>query len=261
MAYNIDALVSWWAGKMAQDINIESCKTYAEARLRAPAKAHRALAVLGAAMNHAVKRERLESARPMWRPSGQWRRDRWLTRAEAVRLLRAARNEPQSRDHLPMFVLLGLYGGARPGAILDLRWDQVDLERGRITWNPDGRQQTQKRRSLIPVPKRLLTILRIARRRRRWPTSPVVNIDGRPVGSVKKAFAAACAHASLDNVTPHTLRHTCRHTCGTWMAQAGVSLWDIAGYLGHSMQTTTEPYAHHHPDYMDRAREALDRRV
>jgi integrase len=101
-----------------------------------------------------------------------------------------------------------------------------------------------------------------------------------PIGDVKKAFAAAVKRAELEpsrpwmdkngrklrnptseelaeyrrnTVTPHTLRHT----CGTWMAQAGVPLWEIAGFLGHTVQRTTELYAHHHPDYMERARLAF----
>ena len=41
------------------------------------------------------------------------------------------------------------------------------------------------------------------------------------------------------------------------MAQAGVDLWQIAGFLGHSYEQTTELYAHHHPDHLQEARDAL----
>jgi hypothetical protein len=37
--------------------------------------------------------------------------------------------------HLPLFILVGLYGGARKEAILSLRWLQVDLDAGRIDFN------------------------------------------------------------------------------------------------------------------------------
>jgi integrase len=43
------------------------------------------------------------------------------------------------------------------------------------------------------------------------------------------------------------------------MAQRGVPLREIAGYLGHSEQRTTELYAHHHPAFMERARAAFER--
>ncbi len=42
------------------------------------------------------------------------------------------------------------------------------------------------------------------------------------------------------------------------MAKCGVGLWEIGSYLGHSYQRTTELNGHHHPDYLERARAALD---
>jgi integrase len=50
-----------------------------------------------------------------------------------------------------------------------------------------------------------------------------------------------------------------RHTAGTWLAQAGVDLHQIAGWLGHSNERTTELYAHHHPDYFSDAKRAMER--
>jgi integrase len=143
-------------------------------------------------------------------------------------------------------------GFTRKGAILDLRWPHVDLQHERIDWSPRGRAQTSKKRSKIPIRRRLMTFLRLARRRGS-DLGPVLNINGRPIGDIKKAFAGACRRAGLADVTPHTLRHT----CGTWMAQAGVPLWEIAGFLGHTVQRTTELYAHHHPSYVEKARDAF----
>lgn len=70
------------------------------------------------------------------------------------------------------------------------------------------------------------------------------------------SFGSACSRAGLSSVSPHTLRHT----CGTWMAQRGVPMHEIAGWLGHTTGRTTELYAHHHPDFMENARRAADRR-
>jgi integrase len=76
--------------------------------------------------------------------------------------------------------------------------------------------------------------------------------DKRGYGS----FGNACKRAGLVGVSPHTLRHT----CGTWMAQRGVSLHMIGGWLGHTDARTTELYAHHHPSHMKVALAAADRR-
>lgn len=59
--------------------------------------------------------------------------------------------------------------------------------------------------------------------------------------------------------SPATLR-TMRHTCGTWLAQKGVPLFKIGGWLGHTDARTTQLYAHHSPDYQEEALEAMNRR-
>ncbi len=69
--------------------------------------------------------------------------DRWLTKSEAARLLRAAR----PYLHLRRAILLGLYTGSRPGVILALRWDQVDLSAGTLHRLPRGAVEGDKKRA------------------------------------------------------------------------------------------------------------------
>ena len=178
-----------------------------------------------------------------------------MTRDEVAALLREARKERQSRLHLPLFILIALYTGARRRAILDLKWHQCDLVHGTIDFNPPGRPQTSKRRPHIPIPRQLLHFLRQAQRRATC--DHVVSRDGKPIVSVKKSFGTATRKAGLEDVTTHTLRHT----CGCWMAQSGVDLWQIGGWLGHSQQKTTELYLHHHPSFLGQAKEALEGRT
>jgi integrase len=82
----------------------------------------------------------------------------------------------------------------------------------------------------------------------------VLHHNGDRLANIKRSFTTACRRAGLDDVTPHTLRHT----AGTWMAQRGVDLWQVAGYLGLTHQLTTDIYLHHHPDFLEDARAALD---
>ena len=112
-----------------------------------------------------------------------------------------------------------------------------------------------KGRARQPILRRLLTFLRLARRRGS-DLGYVVHRDGAQLDNMKRAFNTAAAEAGLSDVTPHTLRHT----CGTWMAQAGVSLDKIGGWLGHTDARTAQLDAHHHPDFMEEARNAVDRR-
>ena len=91
-------------------------------------------------------------------------KDRWLTRNEAARLIRASRT-PQARLYLPLYILIGLYTGRRKEAILSLRWPQVDLAAGVIDFDTPGRRRTNKKRGKAPIPPRLLPHLRRARKR------------------------------------------------------------------------------------------------
>ena len=118
-----------------------------------------------------------------------------------------------------------------------------------------GRERTKKRRGKVPIPAKLLPHLRRARRRGS-DVGYVLHINGKCIGNIKKGFAAACRRAGLKGVSPHTLRHT----VATWLMQAGVPLWQAAGFLAMSEKTLREVYGHHHPDYLREAAEAISKR-
>lgn len=179
-------------------------------------------------------------------------RERFLTPEEVRRLL-----DHCVEDHLHLFVMLALHTLQRPGAILDLRCEQVDLTggggRGRIDFNPPGRAQTSKRRPVVPVTETLRPVLE--RAIADSVTGHVVEYMAAPVRKLRRSFATACANADLKSVTPYTLRHT----GATLLAAAGVPLWQISGMLGHSLSRTTEVYAKHAPGFLGEASDGLDR--
>src|SRR3974377_1626888 len=80
---------------------------------------------------------------------------------------------------------------------------------------------------------------------------------GKPGRSVRKGFASAVRVAGLEKVTPHILRHT----AATWAMQNGGDLWQIAGYLGMTIETLQAVYGHHHPDYQADAAAAIAGRL
>ena len=181
-------------------------------------------------------------------------RTRWLTPGEADRLLSAAQS-----PHIRLFMLLMLATAARPEAVLDMQWAQVDFAGCRIHLNPEGRVQTSKTRPTVPLQNRaLVAALRHAQSLAE--TDYVIEHAGYPVGSVKKGFRLTAERAGFrrGEVTPYVLRHT----AATWMAQDGVPLWDIAGFLGHrDTRMVDRHYAHHHPDYLAQAGASLDSRL
>lgn len=258
IGYAIDALLPFWGSYPVGYITKQTCRAYAQARGRAPATIRRELTTLRAALNFAVQEKRLEAAPFVLLPEKPEGKDRWLTRHEAARLLEAARTgRGDVRLYLPLFIVLALYTGARKDAILSLRWPQVDLDRGLIDFTGD--RATNKRRGRKRMSRKVRLFLRLARDRG-TDLGFVVHDKGQRIldigDSAHGSFGGACRRAGLSGVTPHTLRHT----CGTWLAQAGVPLHQIAGWLDHSDTRTTQLYAHHHPDYQEAAARALDRR-
>jgi integrase len=250
-------LIDFWGDRFVGDVTKETCRAYGRQRMRAPATIRRELSTMRAAFNFAVQEGKLTRAPFVQLPEAPAGRDRWLTKSEAALLLNKARNSRSDvRLYLPLFVLLALYTGQRKSAILALRWPQVDLKRKRIEFNPPGSRRTAKRKvSGQPIPDRLLTFLLLARKRGS-DLGHVIHDKGIPLKSIDSSFERTVRDAKLHGVTPHTLRHT----CGTWLAQAGVSLHNIGGWLGHADARTTELYAHHHSDHMEDARRAVDRR-
>jgi len=248
----IEPLSRFWEGLTPVQITRESCRAYVRIRARSTGTARRELGVLRAAVNHAHREGRITRTVAVHLPDSPGARSRWLTRPEAARLLKSALGERRVRQYLPLFILLGLYTGQRKSALLGLRWAQVELAAGRVDFNAPGARRTNKRRSRIPIPAKLLGHLRRARPRGS-DLGFVINDDGARIKDVKKGFAAACRRAGLAGVTPHTLRHT----CATWLMQRGVGIWEAAGFLGMTPETLQRVYGHHSPDFMRAAAEAL----
>ncbi len=185
---------------------------------------------------------------PLQLPPESAARDRWLTREEADRLVAAARS-----PHVRLFIVLALHTAARKEALLELTWDRVDFTAGRIDLQPPVRRLGAKRRSLVPMTDTARRHLEEALRGAI--SDHVIEYAGRPIRDVKTGIRGAAAAAGLEGVSPHVLRHT----AATWMAQRGVNLWDVAGFLGHRDTRLVERvYGHHHPDYLRSAAAALE---
>ena len=74
----------------------------------------------------------------------------------------------------------------------------------------------------------------------------MIERGAKPVASVKKAFQAASERSGI-HVTPYTLRHT----GAVWAAEAGVSMAELAQFMGHDDSKTTEKhYARFSPTHL-----------
>lgn len=248
-AYAMTHLLAYWGEKTIDHINRETIKHYVAKAPRSRSTVRRELSTLRAAINHAVAMNRMMPFGKIDLPPESSPRSRWLTRNEAALLLWEARREYRSRYNLQLFIVVGLYTGARRGAIMELEWSQIDFENRTLDFNKPGSVQNNKRRARIPIGRKLYGHLY-----RRWKQTGDVSTHvfhqkqhpSRPLLSVVKGFEKACKRAGLEGVVQHTLRHT----CASWMAQRGEKMIDASNYLNMSMETLSRIYAHHHPEHI-----------
>jgi integrase len=203
----------------------------------------RELVILRAALRWAITSKWISDEPKIDLPPAPPARTRWLTRQEANRLIASA-----EAPHIKLFIVLGLYTAARAGALLELRWEQIDMDRGYIAL---GRGRANKRRSVVPITPELRAALTVAQESRVG--DYVVSPNDKRLGSIKTGFNAACRRARLDDVTPHTLRHT----AASWMVQGGVSFELVASFLGNSVAMVEKVYGHLHPEHLRGAAAAL----
>ena len=273
IGYAIEALISWWGERPISTITRETSRAYGRGRRMviardpktrdpiawapcAPGTIRKELGVLAAAIQYCKDEGHLLNPPKVHLPAKPAPKDRWLTRNEAARLLKAAYRHQETR-HIARFILVALYTGTRKAAILGLRFKphpeggRVDTTSGRLYRRADGEAETKKRTPPIPLTPRLMAHLK------RWEkegTRFVVAFDGQGIESIKTGWTSVVARAGLQDVTPHTLRHTAI----TWACQSGrADMWTLGGYFGVSPETMQHVYAHHHPDYQKDAVEAV----
>lgn len=247
----VEKLAEWWGDKRVSAITETNCRAYVKGRARFSGRLH--LEVLRAALGywHRSRNGPLGVLPHIFLPPKAEPRERWLTRNELARLLWAARRNL----YLRRFILLGIYTGTRSGAIFDLQWSWIDLERGHMRRRAPGEaERATKRRPPVRLGKRILAHLRRWKRIDGKVSSYVVHKHGQPIKfHMYPSWRAACAAAGLDrSVTPHTLRHT----RATVLMQKGIDVWQASGHLGMSPATLQNTYGHHHPDWQGDAAEA-----
>lgn len=157
--------------------------------------------------------------------------------------------------HQKMFLLMLLGTAARPQAVLDLRYDQIDFERDIIDLNPIGREQTSKTRPTVKLPQSLKPLLLAEQSKGISPY--IVQYQGEAIKSTKTSWQTLRERAKLDNkVLPYSMRRT----MARWLRLQGVPAWEVAEQLGHSATgyRITELYTSHSPDYLEKSVAAID---
>lgn len=280
LAYTAGSALEWWGDKTLADIRRSNCDAYVRWRCAQRAgvsdqTARHDLKTLRAAIRYYHAEYGPLPALPVVTlpEKAPPRQDYWLTRDEVAARLRACRRLPRCR-HVARVLLIGVYTGTRPGAILGLKWlpsttgGWFDLESETLHRRAQGKAESNKRQPKARIHARLLPHLR------RWQAADlalgitdVVHYQGARVAKLRRSWATVAGHAGQGTWdaaqgawTCADGPHICRHTAATWQMQAGTDQLEAAGYLGMSPETMWEVYGHHHPDFQSAAATAGKRR-
>jgi len=170
-----------------------------------------------------------------------------LSPEQARALLEAARN-----DRLEALYLLAVHTGMRQGELLNLKWDDVDLDAGVL--HVRGTKTARSRRT-VTLSETALEALRSHRERQLseidrvgilWQKNGLVFATG--IGTLlnrqnltQRSFRPLLVKAGLPRIRFHDLRHT----CATILLSNGVHAKFVQELLGHAtIAITLDTYSH-----------------
>lgn len=129
--------------------------------------------------------------------------------------------------------------GTRPGVteLFSLKWEDVDFDAGYVHVRGS---KTRESNRLVPITPdfrlRLLEVKSMAQ------TPYLIEYEGKPIKSVKRALKAAVRRAGITyNVRPYDVRHL----YATVMLTGGADLAAVSALLGHASISTTQASYYH----------------
>lgn len=145
--------------------------------------------------------------------------------------------EISKNKYLYTIVVLAISTGMRKGEILNLKWEDFDLEKKRIILSETKNGEIRQ----IPVSGLALDLLlKLDKVRRldskllfpsKWLSEPI---------DIRTAWENAVKNAGIKNLVFHDLRHS----CASYLAMNGATMCEIGAVLGHKSQAMVKRYAH-----------------
>lgn len=170
-----------------------------------------------------------------------------ITPEQAQKLLQAL-DEEEDQVHASI-VRLALYTGMRRGALLNLKWADLDFENGFITLRGDVAKK--KKTEMIPMNEQACKVLEAIPQSASEYVFPG-RFDDKPLTNITPMLKRVREKAGL----PDSFRplHGLRHSFASWLASSGqVSMYELQKLLTHSSPQMTQRYAHLHDDALKKA--------
>lgn len=160
---------------------------------------------------------------------------RFLSDDERDRLLEACRQS--TNEYLYLIVVLALSTGARRGEILNIQWQDVDLQRRAIVLH----ETKNKERRVLPLTGHALELMKTHEEGRHKISKYVFpSENGKAHIDIGTAWKNAIKRSGVADFRFHDLRHS----AASYLAMNGASLAEIAEVLGHKTLQMVKRYAH-----------------
>lgn len=223
-----------------------------------PVKANRALSLLSKMFNLAEKWGLRPSGSNPCRHVEKYKekpKERFLSAEELARLGQALAKAEAVKSEMPgvlTAIRLLVLTGARLSEILNLRWEDVDLDLEIIQI-----QDSKTGYKILPLSSPAVEVLEKAPHLENNPwVCPGARI-GRHLVNLQKPWRRLRADARLDDVRLHDLRHS----FASMGAADGMGLPIIGALLGHKRASTTERYAHLANDPLRKATDRIGKKI
>jgi len=171
---------------------------------------------------------------PRRRPNAELRSREYLTEPEVERLMKAARGNRQGHRDATM-ILIAFRHGLRASELVDLRWDQVELDRNAAL---HVRRVKNGSPSVHPLGGDEVRALRRLPQDSPWVFVSERNAQFTTSGFAKRVARAGAVAGFKYGVHPHMLRHA----CGYALANRGHDTRALQAYLGHRNIQNTVRY-------------------
>lgn len=262
--YFIPILKKHFAGKLLSEIDYKALEDFRDLRKNTPVKfkykegrprsermVDMEMSVLRRMFKKAYLWEWIEK-NPFDRGEGLFykkcgKRDRALIPDEVKKLIEAA------SSNLKPILLTAILTGLRKSDIFNLKWEDIDLDKGRISL---VEQKTGKTR-IIPLGHDMINLLL------KLPVNGKYVFPGKnggPLTDIKHPFETALKKSGIDPGEGYkkVVFHTLRHSCVSQLVERGADSFIVRNYVNHASPQMTEHYTHLSEEFQRRTGQLLD---
>lgn len=139
-----------------------------------------------------------------------------------------------SPPYLKNIIKAAILTGLRKGDLLSIKWSDIDLERGFLTYREQKKGDKFRIKELNDD---MINLLMETLRRGDY---VFCGPDGERLKDIKRSFSTALRKAGIKDFHFHDLRHT----SASHLLMRGASLKSVQEHLGHSSLAMTQRYSH-----------------